>query len=293
MCPRALVKDNGFMTTETMERIVEQVDSSLAWEFDVAGRGEPTIHPQFNEMAALMRKSGVPTCVVTTGVSFTDANIRACAEDFDIIRLSVSSIDKEAFDKVHIGLKFDRIWRNIRALGEAAAGHTIIHLTGGPVIYDSLPRTVEHLRELGFRRFKLLSLWNRGGAYDSNEDRDRRKQLMAELDIPPSENEAWTGDGKVKFFANLALGKLQNRRYCPIGDSSVSISYRGDILGCFQDFGHTSNVGNIHKDKIRDIVAKRVTEVGQMKVCQGCDAHKVTLFRPNLLRRSSGAAGQA
>lgn len=279
MCPRDLVKDKGFMKLETMEKIIDQVDPGFVWEVNMAGRGEPTIHPQFSELATIMRRSKVTTSVVTTGVSFTDANIESCANSLDVIRLSVSSINQATFSKVHIGLNFQKIWRNIEALAEAAAHKTVIHLTGGPKIYDHLPETVAHLRKLGFNKMHLLALWNRGGVYQTDSDNVRRKQLIEDLDISISEKEVWSGIGKVKVFTNILLGKLRNKNYCPLGDSSVSISYDGKILGCFQDFGHISNVGHIDVDHIRDVIVQRVKTLGNMAICHGCDALKVAMFK--------------
>jgi MoaA/NifB/PqqE/SkfB family radical SAM enzyme len=281
MCPRTLINHHGYMTRKTLDTILAAVDPSYVWELDFAGRGEPTVHPQFAQLAELLtsQSKGIPTCVVTTGVSFTPKNVAACNRNFDLIRLSVSSVHRATFDRVHIGLDYDHIWRNIRCLAETCAEKTIIHLTGGPLIYDALPETVDTLRSFGFSQFRLLSLWNRGGHFQTVEDRTRRKQLMERLDIPPSENEAWRGTSRAHFIGRFAYQRLLNRRFCPVGDASLSIAYDGQILGCFQDFGHTSNIGDVVADDIRHVIHERVGRLGRMPVCQQCDAHKVTLFK--------------
>lgn len=278
MCPRSLVKESGFMTLDTMEKIVSQLDPSFVWELDLAGRGEPTIHPELPELLEIMRRPGIPTGIVTTGVTFTQKNVDAIVKNIDHVRLSVSSINRSTFEKVHIGLHYDKIWKNIATLAEAAAHKAIIHLTGGPDIYEHLPETVDHLRKLGFERLHLFPLWNRGGALDHNLDAARRQQLMIELQLTAAESEYSTGVGKVKFFTNLLLGRLQNNKYCFVGDSSISISYEGKILGCFQDFGHSSNLGHINKDQIKTILRQRLTQLGKMKICQDCNANKVGLL---------------
>lgn len=279
MCPRSLVKENGFMKLETMEKIVNQLDPSFVWEIDLAGRGEPTIHPQLPELIEIMKRPKIPTAIVTTGVSFTQRNIDAITRNIDRIRLSVSSFNQQTFEKVHIGLDFKKIWRNISMLAEAGAKKTIIHLTGGPDIYEFLPETVTHLRKLGFTDIYLFPLWNRGGAINHNLDAIRRKQLMQDLNLPAAESEYSTGVGKVKFFTNLLLALLQNKKYCFVGDSSVSISFEGDILGCFQDFGHTSNIGSINTNNLKDILKGRLNLLGKMNICEGCNANKVAFLK--------------
>src|SRR3990167_3807811 len=278
MCPRFLVKESGFMKLETMENIVSQFDPSFVWELDLAGRGEPTIHPELPELLEIMRRPGIPTGIVTTGVTFTQKNVDAIVKNIDHIRLSVSSINKPTFEKVHIGLDYEKIWRNIATLAESAANKAVIHLTGGPDIYVHLAETVAHLRQLGFHRLHLFPLWNRGGAINHKLDAVRRQQLMTDLQLTAAESEYSTGVGKVKFFTNLLLGRLQNDKYCFVGDSSISISFDGKILGCFQDFGHTSNLGHINKNQIKDILRQRLSKLGKMQICQGCNANKVGLL---------------
>lgn len=277
MCPRDLIHTHGNMELKTMEKVVSQVNSDYVWELDLAGRGEPTIHPEFAELISLMKVPNVKSCVVTTGVTLTQKNIDAIVNGVDVVRLSVSSRDQKAFEKVHIGLKYEKIWANIAALAEAAPEKVTVHLTGGPAIYDGLPQTVQHLRSLGLKRMYLFPLWNRGGFFDSRIETERRKSLMESLEIPPSESEYSSG-GKLAFWADLAVGKLKNSTYCPVGDSSMSVAYDGSVLGCFQDFGHSSLLGSIWKTPIYEQYVERKKILGKMKVCVGCDSYKVALI---------------
>lgn len=69
-------------------------------------------------------------------------------EYIDVIRLSVSSYDEKIFKKVHCGLNYNKIWDNIKRLGNEHAYKTVIHLTGGSVIYEGLEITVENCGRL-------------------------------------------------------------------------------------------------------------------------------------------------
>ena len=233
-----------------------------------------------------MARAPVKTDVTTTGVTFTAKNIEACVNNVDIIRLSVSSIRKEVFDRVHIGLSHQKIWQNISALAEAETKKVIIHLTGGPVIYDSLPETVAHLRRLGFENMHVFPLWNRGGEIATVEIDKRRAYLVKTLGLNCSESEYKSGMGRYKFILNTAWGKLLNQDFCTTGDGSISISYSGDVLGCFQDFGHTSNIGNIHTDDLKTLVRKRVMQLGKMPVCKNCNVNQAALKLPMFWRNS-------
>lgn len=288
MCPRDLVSERGFISVDAVERTVSQLSPDFVWEVDLAGRGEPTLHPEFPQLLRIMRSSGIPTDLTTTAVSFTPTNLAACVDNADIIRLSVSSVHQETFDKVHIGLNFERIWRNIAALGEAAANKVIVHLTGGPVIYDHLPETVEQLRQIGYRNFRLLPLWNRGGSVADRMDNERRIALMGRLQIAASEAEYSGTTGRFVFLMNTVVNKLRNAAFCPVGDASVFVDHQGRILGCIQDFGGTSVLGDIWHDSIRDIVERRIPHLGRMPICRDCNTHKVALASHmfNFLKRA-------
>ena len=279
MCPRDQIKDKGFMKVETFEKILKQVDSSFVWELDLAGRGEPTIHPEFATFGEMMARRGFVSGVVTTAVAMTDRNIDAARNHFDRIRLSVSSYRKDVFDKVHIGLNHKKIWSNIASLAAAAADKTIVHLVGGPVIYDALPETVAHLRQLGFTRIHLFPLWNRGGAFAAPQDNLRRQQIMRDLNLPASESEYWSGTGKLKYLANAAASRIVNSKFCAVGNSSLSIAHDGKILGCYQDFGHTSIIGHLDSHPLSEIMAGRTRQVGNMKICNGCNANVAAMFK--------------
>jgi radical SAM protein with 4Fe4S-binding SPASM domain len=80
------------------------------------------------------------------------------------------------------------------------------------------------------------------------------------------------------FALHILKHKLNNFQYCPVGDSSVSVSYKGDLLGCFQDFGHTSTLGTVFSDTLDDMVKSRRSRLGKMPICRNCDAGKVALL---------------
>lgn len=274
MCPRELVQDRGFMDVSIMERIIEQIDPSYVWEVDLAGRGEPTIHPQFEQLLTVMRRTKVPTCVVTTGAAFNARTIQACATNLDVIRLSVSSVHRETFEAVHMGLDHEKVWRNIAQIASTAAGKVVVHLTGGPAIHRDLPDTVAALRRLGLNRIYLMPLWNRGGGLRLGADAKRRDELMARLNIQASENEYVKNSSRLSRWLRTVHGKIRNSDYCSVGDCSVSIGFRGDIVACFQDFRHSCNLGHISQDSLRCLLDARLSELGRMPICAECNSRQ-------------------
>jgi|GEM_PF-483919 len=287
MCPRWQIDRFGFLEVETLERVLSQASPDRIWEIDLAGRGEPTIHPRFPLLAGMLGTRGIPAAVVTTGVALEGKVLEASARHLDRIRLSVSAFDPAVFARIHVGLSYRRIWKNIARLGSEAAGKTIIHLTGGPAIYDSLPRTVEHLRSLGFRDLRLLPLWNRGGGLASRIDNRRRKSLMDALALTPFED-AYLGMDKDRFHERAAAMKESNPLYCPVGESGLSVTFEGRILGCFQDFGCTSPLGSVFSTSLEKAYQARESRLGRMRICRGCDAPNVAMSGEGQVGGDSG-----
>ncbi|AJC67740.1 MULTISPECIES: radical SAM protein [Dickeya] len=285
MCPRHVVTDKGFMTEDMLRLIIEKVKQDDVYEIDFAGRGEPTVHPNFYDMVELIKDAPVPKKLTTTGVTLSEKRLNALTNSIDAIRLSVSSVKKDIFEKVHCGLKYERIWENISNLASVAADKTTIHLVGGDVIYESVPDTVSKLRELGYKDINLFPLWNRGGDIKVDPVEKKRSQLIAQLKLNAIESTCRGGESKPRYIYNYLKKWIQNPNYCPVGDSSVCISHDGSILTCFQDFGKKHVLGNIREMSIKQIIKARHKILGNMDMCFVCNT-KEQASKKNIFLRS-------
>ena len=50
MCPRDCVKDYGYISLYTVDKLIEKLKNYLFYEISISGRGEPTFHPQLIEI---------------------------------------------------------------------------------------------------------------------------------------------------------------------------------------------------------------------------------------------------
>ena len=62
-------------------------------------------------------------------------------------------------------------------------------------------------------------------------------------------------------------------KYCIVGDSSLFITYNGDILGCFQDFSGKCIVANIRNSNLKDIIKHKKDKVGRYEFCSNCNSN--------------------
>jgi MoaA/NifB/PqqE/SkfB family radical SAM enzyme len=275
MCPRSAIQDKGYLTEEMAQQIVDKLPIDMIRQISFAGRGEPTIHKNLPELIKIFHKTGLPLAIVTTGVVVNDRLLEAI-KTYDVkVCLSVSSYEKDVFDKIHVGLEHAKIWENIRGLLSMNI-NTTIHLTGGDVIHDTLPQTIAKLREYGAKKIILLPLWNRADKNKASTPKWERVKIAKDNGIVLAESEYLAGISKWKFLGQVIMKKLSNFSYCPIGDMSLSISWDGKILGCFQDFGHSDIIGSISTDNIRTVLQNRHKDLGNYKICNGCDSKKVS-----------------
>ena len=99
MCPRENVKDFGYITFETIDKIIEKVKKYTLFEISLSGRGEPTFHPKLVEILERLKCLSAPISIVTTTDGLNENNYKSCIDNVDIFRISVSSIDRNGFKK--------------------------------------------------------------------------------------------------------------------------------------------------------------------------------------------------
>jgi MoaA/NifB/PqqE/SkfB family radical SAM enzyme len=278
MCPRSIISQHGYMSTSTLAASLRSVSSSFVYELSFAGRGEPTLHRELPNMLAMARATRIPVSIVTTAVNMGKDKREAIIANADIIRISISSFNPATFRKVHRGLNFDKVWANIHGVAKAAPEKIVAHLTGGSMIYEHLPETVHHLRDIGVDRIFLFPLWNRGEDIESAEDKEHRVSIQERLGLKPSEAEYGGGPTGDAFQKDWQEGLLSNPQYCAVGDSSISIQYDGTVVGCFQDFGRKSPLANVADTILYDFWQARKGLLGKMAVCEKCDVNRVSLI---------------
>lgn len=264
MCPRDVISSYGFMDMKTADDVVAQLKKYDLYGVSISGRGEPTFHPQLIEILKKFREIGAPLSVVTTTDGLSGENLEECLDNVDMLRISVSSRDRDTFHRVHRGLDYDKIWGNIERLIEHDKDKLFIHLVGGETCYEHIGETIDFFKERGVEKMFVFPLYNRGGNVAEQDINKKRKKIVEQYQIDFSEDEYMDGD-KLKL--------LESPTYCPIGDSSIMVNYRGAMIGCFQDFANRTIVGYV-KDKDLNFVAKRGTLLSKMPVCEECNSRK-------------------
>ena len=262
MCPRENIKEFGYITLETIDKIIEKVKDYALFEISLSGRGEPTFHPQLVEILEKLKYLSTPISIVTTTDGLNEDNYKSCIDNVDILRVSVSSIDRNGFKKIHRGLDYDKIWGNIKRLVNYKPEKINVHLVGGQDTYSTLEETIKFFKDNGINNIHLFPLWNRGGSIEEQNISNLRKELVAKYNISYSEDE---------YLSEEKTNLLSSSKYCPIGDTSIAINYMGDMIGCFQDFSNDTKICSVYDSQV-EFIKERAKLLKNMPVCRNCNS---------------------
>ena len=265
MCPRDNVTEFGYITLKTIDNLIKKIEKYNLFEVSLSGRGEPTFHPQLIEILKKLRVLSNKISIVTTSDGLNENNYSDCMDNVDILRLSVSSIDEKTFHQIHRGLDYKKIWRNIDKLIKYNPEKLNIHLVGGESTYPSLEETIQFFKQNGVDNIHLFPLWNRGGNIQEQNINEMRKYLVDKYHIFYSEDE-YLDEEKTKMFGNP--------NYCPLGDTSIAVNFKGDMIGCFQDFENITRICNVNDDV--DFITQRAKFLKKMPVCKKCNSANMT-----------------
>jgi MoaA/NifB/PqqE/SkfB family radical SAM enzyme len=125
MCGWEIWKDNsGFMEMPVFERVMEQAKAnSIKTLHILAGQGEPFLHPQVFEMLEAAVAEGFEVGIVTNGTPFTAEKIERLGRlGLAYLQFSFAGWDKESYEGVYVGAKFERTLANLKAIHQTLKG---------------------------------------------------------------------------------------------------------------------------------------------------------------------------
>ncbi|MEW5769642.1 MAG: radical SAM protein [Pseudomonadota bacterium] len=153
-CPRTTAMEKGawadlHIPLERFQRILDHIPYT---EFvTLHGIGEPTLHPQFNELVAMARASGkfgrmkMTTNALARTVEYYAQSVAAGLDEFWI---SVDSLDQAIAERMRFGTKVEKLERQVGGL--MAAGLPVhISMVVSAQNYRDIPATLMKLHALG------------------------------------------------------------------------------------------------------------------------------------------------
>jgi len=113
----------GFMDYNLYTRLIDEGAQQGLCALVLASRGEPTLHPRFIDMIAYARERGILDIKINTNVTklTEDYSRRLLAAAPNTIVFSVDSSNKEEFERIRVGAKFEEVVENIKTFNKVRA----------------------------------------------------------------------------------------------------------------------------------------------------------------------------
>jgi len=139
----------------TVRALLPQL-ASLGTETVLLSGGEPLVHPQWLQIAELLRGAGLRLWLLTSGLSLAK-HARAAAQLFDSVTVSLDGTDAATYAAIRGLDAFENVCSGIRAAATAGAA-VGVRVTVQRRNFRQLPRFVTLTGELGARQVSFLAV---------------------------------------------------------------------------------------------------------------------------------------
>src|SRR2546423_6980087 len=143
------IRMQGFMTQETFDLLVQQIREFGLKRVRVVGNGESSLHPKFCEMIRELGRACTYLTMVTNGQRLRDNTMRAILEaPVRLLEISADSDEKDGYEHIRIGGKFERLLSNLsrlRELKQELGAPTLVNIRA-MIRPSQLPRQAEILK---------------------------------------------------------------------------------------------------------------------------------------------------
>lgn len=122
MCGHEVWQSNsGFMEADVFDRVLAEAKANRIDTIHIlSGQGEPLLHPRIFEMLEQAVAAGMKVGIVTNGTPLTPARIdRLAGLGLAYVQFSFAGWDKDSYEGVYVGAKFERTLENLIALNAA------------------------------------------------------------------------------------------------------------------------------------------------------------------------------
>lgn len=234
-CPRPHIKNIGDMESDTFSHFLENVPLRSKDMVNFCGLGEPLLNPLLLDYLRLLRERYPRQNIgLTTNGTLLDGNIVPALLDcrINLIQVSFNGIDAAAYEKQVVGARFDRTLANLE------------------YTRDEIRKREDPPTEL--RITYLLTRQNL-------RDQQKIEAFWADRSISAFPLYYHTRGGFMKRpdMTPLDKGGFPEQKSCTVFECINFVAWNGDILVCCHDIEHKYVYGNVNRDSMREVTARK------------------------------------
>lgn len=256
-------KSVPFMPDELFDKIVDELSHYADWItlVDLQRDGEPLLDKKIVDRVAKMKQIGIKRVAISTNASLlNEEKAYALLEaGLDEMMISIDAIEKEDYERLRVGLKFETVIRNIQTffrVRDEVKPEAIIRIRG--VSFFDLEKEEDR---------KALARWeDYFHQWTQSYDRVYMKRAIN-----------W---GNQKTWEDKLIAYDWVYHPCIIPWGTFHITTRGVVPLCPEDFNATMNLGNIYEQSIAEVWRSekwnrirglhRTGNRNDIQFCQGC-----------------------
>lgn len=216
--------NDGFMSWETVKKILDESGREGLYACKFNFRGEPLLHKELGKFVSYAKKVGIIDVYFNTNaVLLNDEKAKMLIDSgLDRITISFEGFEKETYEKSRVGAKFEKVVSNIEKF------RNLREKLGSPKPKIRLQAVM--IPELENRMEDFVNFW-----------KDRVDQVSYN-DMEPAMDAV---QNKVK--------EIKSDWICPFPYQRMTIMWDGTITVCKNDYFGKLALGNVEKDSIKEI----------------------------------------
>jgi radical SAM protein with 4Fe4S-binding SPASM domain len=244
---RAQTREKGFMTEETFNLVLNQIDVRTPLRF--VRWGENMLHSRMLDFFRMAKQKGIMIHLTTNGTLLNDNIMQQFLEiPLDSIKFSFQGADEAGYKKMRNSSLFDKVMGLLKSL------HKMRGELERPYIHVSSTMTDETDAEIDQFR-------NRVGQYCDSLDIGRTslsRYDIFSMNLTEEEFARYTDLRRKESVTKIHME-------CPEVFDKLSINWDGTVSACCGDYNNLFVVGDIRSRTLREIWhGKQMNEIRQM-----------------------------
>ncbi|MEI7635801.1 MAG: radical SAM/SPASM domain-containing protein [Syntrophus sp. (in: bacteria)] len=230
MCTRQIfTPGTGYMDFHLVKKILDQATDYGLYAFNISGLGEPTLYPNLFEVIRYAKEKGViDVNMHTNGTRLSsDFNRHLIESGIDRLIISLDSADKERYESIRVGAKFEKVYAGVEDLIRQRDDHP----TTRPHIKANF---IEMDEEDHAEKDKFISYW---------KNKANRIGILRYLDCQ-------TGEETLHYKDNYTQ---DDNFCCPELWRRLTILSDGTATLCTRDMKKKGVIGNINEQSVSEI----------------------------------------
>jgi MoaA/NifB/PqqE/SkfB family radical SAM enzyme len=269
MCPRSMITNPKVMDLTTFRQVLSRLSVDDAFRVIVAGYGEPTTHPRFEDFVEAMRGHPLRFDMATNGSLLNKNRLEHVDSLFTTLMISFSSTAPDVYQAVHTNLDQIQVMENI-LLARRTLKKTklIINLSPTTECLATLAETIRWFHKHDIHDLHMSpTYYDRAGTV-STRDAPSERDLRAKIRTHRLTSQEM---GFIPSVTDVARQWWLNRFKCIPRNTNMLINAQGNYTYCFNDIRHSHVIGHVSTMSLRQALIVRQSKASDPAICSNCN----------------------